>query len=91
MSGNFFRKLGLKELQDKHQLPVLVKIKSRSGESPLANIETIKRNMPSDVEFEVVVDVLDDNLMVAESKVVLDCAKYSNVKTNSNENTYGGN
>lgn len=71
MSGNFFRKLGLKELQDKHQLPVLVKIKSRSGESPLANIETIKRKMPSDVEFEVVVDVLDDNLMVAESKVVL--------------------
>lgn len=27
--------------------------------------------LPSDVEFKVVVDVLDDNLMVAESKVVL--------------------
>jgi len=71
MDSRFFRKLGLKEIQDKHQLPILVKIKSRSEESHLRNKEIIKRKMPSDVEFKVVVDVLDDNLMVAESKVVL--------------------
>jgi len=71
MDSRFFRKLGLKEIQDKHQLPILVKIKSRSGENHLRNKEIIKCEMPSDVEFKVVVDVLDDNLMVAESKVVL--------------------
>jgi hypothetical protein len=67
-----FRKLQLLDLQRQTSLPVLIKLKSRADEGGyLGNLEYLKKILPGELDYQIVIDVQDDNKLVAESKYVI--------------------
>jgi hypothetical protein len=67
-----FRKLQLLDLQQQTNLPVLIKLKSRADERGyISNLEYLKKILPGELDYKIVIDVQDDNKLVAESKYVI--------------------
>ena len=73
----FVERIGLKEIQEKYNKPVLVKVKSRLHDAPSYEID--KRYVSNvlsqfDIEGEVVFDVEDDNKLICDSICVVGAA-----------------
>lgn len=68
----FFDSLRLKELNERYNLPVVIKLKSRDDERGYKhNLEYLDSIIDPDVDYKVVVDVENDNKFVAESAAVI--------------------
>jgi len=68
---HFFNSLHLLDLQKKYNKKVVVKIKSRENQNHLHHVNYIKSILPSNLDYEIKVDVEDDNLLIAKSSLVL--------------------
>ena len=73
----FVERIGLKEIQEKYNKPVLVKVKSRLHDAPSYEID--KKYVSNalsqfDIEGEVVFDVEDDNKLICDSICVVGAA-----------------
>jgi len=69
---HFFKECGIKELQEKYNKKVLIKLKSREDEKGYKhNIEYLKSILPKELEYEIIVDVENDNLLIAQSYMVI--------------------
>lgn len=67
-----FEKLNLIELQQKLNLPVVIKLKSRADEGGYKkNLMYLRSILPSGLDYEIIVDIEDDNKLIAESKCVI--------------------
>lgn len=67
-----FNELPLKMLQNYYKVPILIKLKSRDDEQGyIHNIDYLKEVMPNDVDYSVIVDVENDNKLIAESHCVI--------------------
>ena len=71
MDKNFFNSLRLLELQKKYNKPIIIKIKSREDGNYKEDIDYIKSLLPLELNYKIVVDVEDDNLLIAQSEIVL--------------------
>tara|TARA_R100000030_G_scaffold53201_1_gene39989 strand:- start:12640 stop:13695 length:1056 start_codon:yes stop_codon:yes gene_type:complete len=71
MDKNFFDSLRLLDLQKKYNLPIKIKIKSREDGNYEEDINYIKSLLPLELDYKVLVDVDDDNLLIAESEIVI--------------------
>jgi hypothetical protein len=64
--------MNLVDLQAKYNLPIVIKLKSRhnngSTDKDRAYIDSI---LPSNLQYTIVVDTIDDNLLIAQSILVL--------------------
>lgn len=68
----FFKKINIVNLQKKYNLPVVIKLKSRADENGYRNnIEYLNRILPKELTYQVIVDIEDDNKLIAESAVVI--------------------
>lgn len=73
-SEEFVKKIGLKEIQEKYDKPVLVKIKSRLHDAPAYNVDVnYVHKILSDAGIwgEILFDVEDDNKMICDSVCVI--------------------
>lgn len=68
---HFFDSLHLPELQKLHNKKIIIKIKSRENQNHINHVEYIKSILPSSLDYEIKVDVEDDNLLIAKSSLVL--------------------
>ena len=67
-----FKKLNLIELQQKVNLPVVIKLKSRADEGGYKkNLMYLRSILPSDLDYEIIIDSTNDNKLIAESKCVI--------------------
>jgi hypothetical protein len=71
MDDNFFNNLRLLDLQKKYNKPIIIKIKSREDGDYKEDINYIKNLLPEGLDYKIVVDVEDDNLLIAQSEIVL--------------------
>ena len=70
--SKIFNNIKIKQLQDYYKVPLVIKLKSRSDEGGFHhNFEYIKSIMSSELDYKIVVDVEDDNKLVAESACVI--------------------
>ena len=70
---HFFDSLHLLDLQKKYNKKVVIKIKSRENQNHVNHVEYIKSIIPPSLDYEVKVDVEDDNLLLAQSCLTLSC------------------
>lgn len=69
---NFFYSSNLNILQKYYNLPVVIKLKSRSDEIGFEhNAEYLRYAVPKDLDYTVVMDVENDNKLIAQSKCVI--------------------
>lgn len=69
---NFFKKIDILDIQNHFNLPVIIKLKSRADEgSYTRNVSYLKKILPTELDYQIVVDTLDDNKLIAESKCVI--------------------
>lgn len=67
-----FKKLNLIELQQQVNLPVVIKLKSRADEGGFKNNLTYLRSiLPNELDYKIIIDVEDDNKLIAESQCVI--------------------
>jgi hypothetical protein len=72
MDKKFFDQIKLTQIQKHYNKPIVIKLKSRSNRPTLQeNIEYVHSIIPSSVTYKIVVDVEDDNLLVAQSSAVI--------------------
>lgn len=71
MDKDFFDNLQLDKLQQKYNKPVIIKIKSREENNYTEDINYIKSIINSNIQYKIIIDVEDDNLLIAESEIVL--------------------
>ena len=70
--NRLFRELDLISLQKKLNLPILIKLKSRADEGGYTNnLMYLKSILPTNLDYNIVIDVEDDNKLIAESKCVI--------------------
>ena len=69
----FFDSLHLLDLQKIHNKKIVIKIKSRENQNHISHVEYIKSILPDSLDYEIKVDVEDDNLLLAQSSLVLSC------------------
>tara|TARA_A100001011_G_C14306907_1_gene843591 strand:+ start:919 stop:1944 length:1026 start_codon:yes stop_codon:yes gene_type:complete len=69
--GKLFDNLDLPYLQNKHKLPIVIKLKSRDDESNTQqkNIDYLRDILPS-VDYKIIVDYKDNNELISNSKIV---------------------
>lgn len=68
----FFNDKNLKILQDYYKLPIIIKLKSRADENGFEhNIKYLKEILPNSLNYRILVDVNDDNMLAAESICVI--------------------
>lgn len=67
----FFNSKNLKLLQNKYKLPILIKLKSRADEGIFTNNILYLNKIINDLEYKIVIDIEDDNKLIAESKCVI--------------------
>ena len=70
----FVDRIGLKEIQEKYDRPVLVKVKSRGHDAPSYNTDINYVNnllSKSEISGEVIFDVEDDNKLISDSVCVV--------------------
>ena len=67
-----FKHLKLHIIQKKFDKKILIKLKSRADEKGYKhNVDYLKSILPGDLDYEIAIDVEDDNLMVAKSCCVI--------------------
>ena len=71
MDKDFFDNVQLDKLQQKYNKPIIIKIKSREENNYTEDINYIKSIINPNIEYKIVIDVEDDNLLIAESEIVL--------------------
>ena len=71
MDNYFFSRLKLLDLQKKYNKPLIIKIKSREDGNYREDINYIKSLLPEELKYKIVVDIEDDNLLIAQSEVVI--------------------
>ena len=71
MDKDFFDNLRLDKLQEKYNKPIIIKIKSREENNYTEDVNYIKSIINSNIDYKIVIDVKDDNLLIAESEIVL--------------------
>ena len=70
-----FKKINLLKIQQYYNKPIVFKLKSRDDGPPLQkNIEYLHNILPQGLDYKIIVDVEDDNLLVAQSIVVIGAA-----------------
>ena len=70
--NRLFNGLNLLELQRYFNLPIVIKLKSRADEGGYSkNIKYLNSILPKGLDYEIKVDVLDDNKLIAESVCVI--------------------
>lgn len=68
----FFDECGLKELQQKYNKKIIIKLKSRADEGGYKhNIKYLNEILPKELDYEILVDVEDDNKLISESFMVI--------------------
>jgi hypothetical protein len=68
---SFFNSTNLKKLQQHYNLPIAIKLKSRADEgSYVNNIEYLKKII-KDLDYQIFIDVEDDNKLIAHSACVI--------------------
>ena len=68
----FFNDKNLKILQDYYKLPIIIKLKSRADENGFQhNIKYLEKILPNSLNYRILIDVNDDNMLVAESICVI--------------------
>ena len=68
----FFDDLNLKEINRIYNLPVVIKLKSRVDErNHKANFDYLDSIIDPEVDYKVIIDVEDDNKLIAESAAVI--------------------
>ncbi|MAB65202.1 MAG: hypothetical protein CL662_00005, partial [Bacteroidetes bacterium] len=67
----FFDGMDILKIQRYYNKPVVIKIKSREGGDYVDDINFIKASLPEELDYKIIVDVEDDNLLIAESEVVI--------------------
>ena len=69
---NYIRKLGLVELQREFDRKVIFKIKTRhNNPSPQDDINFMRSIIPKDLDYEILMDVEDDNLLMSNAFFVI--------------------
>ena len=69
---DFFEKIDICKIQKYYNKPVVLKLKSRDDGPPLQhNIEYLHSILPKGLDYKIVIDVGDDNLLIAQSIVVI--------------------
>jgi len=71
MDQTFFDKLELKKLQKKYNKPIVIKIKSREDGNYINDLNYLHNILPKDLDYRILVDVEDDNKLIAESVAVI--------------------
>ena len=72
LDKNFFDTLDLPRLQKKYNLPIVIKLKSRDDEGGHKhNIDYLNSILDQSVDYKILVDVEDDNLLMAKSAAVI--------------------
>ena len=66
-----FDKLGLVELQNEFNKKVVIKLKSRQDHPfPKRDFEYVEKILPNNLDYEIVMDVDDDNKLISDSFIV---------------------
>ena len=69
---HFFNECGLLELQKRYNKKIIIKLKSRADEGGYKhNISYLNSILPKELDYEILVDVEDDNLLIAQSFMVI--------------------
>ena len=69
---NLFKSIDIVRIQKHFELPVIIKLKSRADEGGYENnLKYLKKILPSELDYKIVIDVDDDNKLIAESKCVV--------------------
>lgn len=68
---HLFSNLGLLELQQKYNKKIIIKLKSRSNENYKKNITYLKDILPKNLNYKILVDIEDDNKLIAQSFMVI--------------------
>lgn len=72
----------IKALQTHFNLPIVIKLKSRADEGGFShNLKYIKNIINSDIDYNVIVDVEDDNKLIAESVCVISAPSTLSLKS----------
>jgi len=66
-----FDSLNLLELQQYHNKPIVIKLKSRPDVDIEVDINYLNSILPNELDFKILLDVQDDNLLIAESVEVI--------------------
>ena len=67
-----FKKIGVTELQKKYNKKIIIKIKSRKDlANPKGDFEYLKKVLPKDLDYEIIMDTDDDNKLVSDSSIVI--------------------
>jgi len=70
--SNVFKEVPLLELQEHYKSPVVIKLKSRNDERGyIHNVKYLREILPSNLDYSIVVDVENDNKLIAESHCVI--------------------
>jgi hypothetical protein len=67
----FFDGINILKIQQYYNKPVVIKIKSRESGDYKNDINFIKDCLPKELDYKIIVDVEDDNLLIAESVAVI--------------------
>ena len=74
-NGSVFEQMGLVELQKEFNKKVIIKIKSRLDHPyPTRDFDYLKSVLPKDLDYEILMDVEDDNKLISDSFVVISAA-----------------
>lgn len=68
---DFFDGMNILKIQQHYNKPVVIKIKSREGGDYVNDINFIEASLPEGLDYKILVDVEDDNLLIAESVAVI--------------------
>jgi hypothetical protein len=68
---HLFNNLGLLKLQQKYNKKIIIKLKSRSNESYKRNITYLKEILPKNLNYEILIDIEDDNKLISQSFIVI--------------------
>tara|TARA_R110000744_G_scaffold86029_1_gene168140 strand:- start:966 stop:2003 length:1038 start_codon:yes stop_codon:yes gene_type:complete len=71
MDKHFFNELKLLDLQKKYSKPIIIKLKSREDNIYDEDIKYVESVLPKGLNYKIVVDVEDDNLLIAQSEIVI--------------------
>jgi hypothetical protein len=67
-----FEKIDIKSIQNYFNLPVVIKLKSRADEGGYTqNLKYLKSILPTKLDYTTLIDVEDDNKLIAESECVI--------------------
>ncbi len=61
---DFFNGIDILKIQQHYNKPVVIKIKSREGGDYVDDINFIKASLPKELDYKIIVDVEDDNLLI---------------------------